>query len=88
MLFEEREDVRHVVFALAGTTLRLGGRDQFQHDEIRDGRHPQPHAVAEVDGAGVLDRVELSPSSSAENCTAVRCFRGPGPGARQLSLWS
>ncbi len=26
------------------------------------------------------------PSSSAKNCTAVRDFNGPGPGARQLSL--
>ena len=57
MLFEEREDVRHVVFTLAGTTLRLGGRRQFQHDKISDGRHPQPHAAAEVDGGGVLDRI-------------------------------
>ena len=57
MLFEEREDVRHVVFTLAGTTLRLGGRRQFQHDKISDGRHPQPHAAAEIDDAGVLDRI-------------------------------
>ena len=84
MLFEEREDVRHVVFTLAGTTLRLGGRRQFQHDEISDGRHPQPHAVAEVDGAGVLHRRGYPLVLG----TAVRCFRGPGPGARQLSLCS
>ena len=57
MLFEQREDVRHVVLTLARTTLWLRCRRQLQHDEVSDGRHPQPHPAIEVDDAGVLDRL-------------------------------